>query len=450
MGGDEFSMSQSARKSVTVLILLLGMSGSSGEVRSPIDLRIAYDDSRAIDVGDLVVQLAKVSGVKIGKPSGSLTVPVVGVGGELSRRALGEILGDGARLAIEGKDLRISIDPRQFEPDRLPEWEARLRRLANHVESEARRRAKFGMHALNSYRPNDKDRPTICLVHGLNSSSGGFVHMIRPLEDAGFGLVVYDYPYNRDLSESCAQFARDWSAFRRRAGETRPWAILAHSMGALLARSYVEDPKDFSQDVSSLIMIAPVNQGSSLAKAQTLLQLLHGVQAVQGKKTTEALSHLGDGLGEAAKDMTPGSSFLAELNRRPRRGGVAYHILAGDSGLVTKATRKQVQSQIESLRNGKGLMAGLARAATADMEARLDEVSDGSGDGCVSVARTRLEGVRDHVTIHANHAELIRAPLLFADPGPVACMPYVLRWLGKSDPDPVLTPTREPAKSGGR
>ena len=43
--------------------------------------------------------------------------------------------------------------------------------------------------------------------------------------------------------------------------------------------------------------------------------------------------------------------------------------------------------------------------------------------------RTRLEGVADHVTIHANHAELIRAPLLFADPGPVACMPDVLRWL---------------------
>ncbi|MBV8270628.1 MAG: hypothetical protein JO252_30230, partial [Planctomycetaceae bacterium] len=48
---------------------------------------------------------------------------------------------------------------------------------------------------------------------------------------------------------------------------------------------------------------------------------------------------------------------------------------------------------------------------------------------CVSVARTRLEGVADHVTIHANHAELIRAPLLYPDPGPVACMPHVLRWL---------------------
>ena len=47
--------------------------------------------------------------------------------------------------------------------------------------------------------------------------------MIEPIETAGFGVVVYDYPYNRNLEESCARFARDMSAFRRQAGETRPW-----------------------------------------------------------------------------------------------------------------------------------------------------------------------------------------------------------------------------------
>ena len=43
----------------------------------------------------------------------------------------------------------------------------------------------------------------------------------------------------------------------------------------------------------------------------------------------------------------------------------------------------------------------------------------------MAVTRTRLHGVKDHVVIHANHAELIRAPLLFPDPGPVACMPVL-------------------------
>ena len=32
---------------------------------------------------------------------------------------------------------------------------------------------------------NDSSRPTICLVHGLNSSSERFIHMIPWLEEAG-------------------------------------------------------------------------------------------------------------------------------------------------------------------------------------------------------------------------------------------------------------------------
>ena len=71
------------------------------------------------------------------------------------------------------------------------------------------------MRALASYRPNDPSRPTICLVHGLNSSSGGYVHVIPWLEEAGYGIVIYDYPYNRPIEESCAGFARDWAAFRK-------------------------------------------------------------------------------------------------------------------------------------------------------------------------------------------------------------------------------------------
>ena len=155
--------------------------------------------------------------------------------------------------------------------------------------------------------------------------------------------MVYDYPFNRSLEESCAGFARDWSGFRRQVGETRPWSILAHSMGALLARSLIENDTSPARDVSSLIMIAPVNQGSHLAKVQTLVQLMNGLQAINGKKTTSAMMHLSDGLGQAAEDMLPGSVFLKRLNARPRRPGIAYHILAGDSGFLTREGRAQIE-----------------------------------------------------------------------------------------------------------
>jgi alpha-beta hydrolase superfamily lysophospholipase len=93
--------------------------------------------------------------------------------------------------------------------------------------------------------------------------------MVQPIERAGYGVVIYDYPYNRDVEESVVEFRRDWDRFRAANREKRPWALVSHSMGALLARELVEGEPDRSDEVASSIMIAPVNGGSYLAQAQT-------------------------------------------------------------------------------------------------------------------------------------------------------------------------------------
>jgi hypothetical protein len=156
---------------------------------------------------------------------------------------------------------------------------------------------------------------------------------------------------------------------------------------------------------------------------------LNGLRAVNGKNTSKAMLSLSDGLGQAAQDLLPGSSLLKTINARPLRRGVAYHILAGDRGFLNRQARSDLDDRIALVTRNSGLLGQLTRAATSDLPQLLDELTDGTGDGCVAVERTRLEGVMDHITIHANHAELIRAPMFFPDPGPVACMPYVLRWL---------------------
>ena len=109
----------------------------------------------------------------------------------------------------------ITIDERSLALERRDEWKRQLGDLADRAQEAAQKRQSYGMRALQSYRSNDASRPTVCLVHGLNSSSGGFVHMIPWLEQAGYGIVIYDYPFNRSLDESCAGFARDWLAVRR-------------------------------------------------------------------------------------------------------------------------------------------------------------------------------------------------------------------------------------------
>ena len=412
------------------LVVILGLLRLLFE-GNPDAIRVSVPLSKAneLDLADLVGRLSSATRLTVEPPPSGITLPVTGIAGTLSRKMLEATLGDDVRIAFQPSAVVFSLDRSLETPERRQEWAGRLRDLAAQAEREARRRRNYGMHALRSYRPNDPARPTVCLVHGMNSSSGGFIYTIPPIEAAGYGVVVYDYPFNRSLEESCARFARDLAAFRRVWGEKRPWALVGHSMGSLLVRNFVEGP-DYGSEAASVVLIAPVNQGSSLAQTQSILQLIKGVQAVNGRRSSDALAQLGDGVGAAANDMLPGSVFLKRLNARGRRSGVPYHILAGDVGILTGTARKRIDAQVAAARTRSGLLGGLARfAAGDDLADRLDELTDGRGDGCVSVARTKLAGVSDHVVLHANHAELIRAPLLFSEPGPVACMPDLLRAL---------------------
>jgi pimeloyl-ACP methyl ester carboxylesterase len=418
------------------LLITLGITLGTPESRDSQRVRIPITAAREIDLSAVVRGLAAATGQAVAVPAGPVVLPISGPGGVLTRRLLTESLGPAATLLLQGEELVISLDRELLVPERLPEWRRRLDDLAGRAEREARRRMSYGMFARSSYQPNDTGRPTVCLVHGLNSSSRGFVHMVGPLEKAGYGVVVFDYAFNRPVEESCARFRRDWQEFRRARGETRPWAIVAHSMGALVARGLVEDPTVPASEISTLILIAPVNQGSSLARAQALRQWLEGFQAVHGKAAADPLAYLGDGLGEAAADLLPGSTFLTALNARPRRAGVPYHILAGNAGFLPLEARRRIEGQLVALRQQGGFLAGLGKLVSRELAAQLDELCDGTGDGAVSVERSRLDGVADHVTIPANHAELIRAPLFFPDPGPVVSMPYILRWLKAAAPAP--------------
>jgi pimeloyl-ACP methyl ester carboxylesterase len=419
-------MHSTTMKCVWIALVILSATSHDQAQRS---VEIPLGKAGEVEIGDIVSRLAAASGVVLDPPAAHMTLSTQGFARSLTKTLLAESLGPEVTIAFRPGAMILTVDERMLVRERRDEWLRRLRVLADVAGEAARHRQSYGMRALKSYRPNDPLRPTLCLVHGLNSSSGGFVHMIPWLEEAGYGIVIYDFPFNRRIEESCAAFARDWAAFRRELQDKLPWSIVAHSMGALLARSLVEDDASWARDVSSLVMIAPVNQGSHLAKVQTLVQISNGLNAINAKNTTKAMLSLSEGLGQAAQDMLPGSAFLKALNSRPRRQDVRYHILAGDRGFLTRDARDQLEARVELVTRSGGILGRLAQVATADMPALLDELTDGTGDGCVSVERTRLEGVPDHVKIHANHAELIRAPLLFADPGPVACMPDLLRWL---------------------
>ena len=61
----------------------------------------------------------------------------------------------------------------------------------------------------------------------------------------------------------------------------------------------------------------------------------------------------------------------------------------------------------------------------------LEELSNGVGDGVVSVESTRLKGVADHVIVKGNHLTMIRS--VFSKERVPPAVPIVLDRLGPSD-----------------
>ena len=414
------------------------------EAREIPAVRVRIDQAREVDVAEVATALAVATGVPIARPSGRLPMPIVGLAGNLGRTMLAEALGP--EVIDRGPGRLPGHHARSPQPSgRLDaaEWERKVRTLSSFVEREVQRRKHYGMHALKSYRPERPARPTVCLVHGMNSSSGGFVHMIRPLEEAGFGVVVFDYPFNRDLRSRAGASPATGRRSVARSARRGPGRSSRTRWGPWWRGSYVEDPDAIADDVSTLILIAPVNQGSSLAKAQTLLQLLNGVQAVNGRKTAEAAGPPGrrPGRGGRRHDC-PAAHFLKALNAPAAAGrGVVSHPGRRRRVHVRRRRGGRSRSRSPAMRQQRGLLGGPdpagrrrprrpARRADATAPATAASLSRGPGS----------TGSPTTSTIHANHAELIRAPLLFADPGPVACMPYLLRWLGSQDGEAVAAP----------
>ena len=79
----------------------------------------------------------------------------------------------------------ITIDERNLVPEKRNDWLGRLRTLSERANEAALKRQAYGMHALKSFRANDPTRPTVCLIHGLNSSSAGFVHVVPVARSGG-------------------------------------------------------------------------------------------------------------------------------------------------------------------------------------------------------------------------------------------------------------------------
>lgn len=109
----------------------------------------------------------------------------------------------------------------------------------------------------------DPKAPAVAIIHGLGDHSGRWERVGRTLQSRGFVAYALDLP-GHGHSEGRRGHVKSWDNYRNavtrwietlRAGEGgRPWAVLGHSLGALIALDWSASHPRY---VDALVLSAP-------------------------------------------------------------------------------------------------------------------------------------------------------------------------------------------------
>ena len=193
--------------------------------------------------------------------------------------------------------------------------------------------------------------PLVLLLHGLARGPGSMARLGAHLAAHGFDTRSHSYPSRR---ASIAEIARGLADTIAREAAGRPISAVTHSLGGVVAR-HLHDPRIAWQRI---VMLAPPNQGSRLARDLAMNPLFRWFY------------------GPAGRELADASSWPAPP--------APFAVIAG--------------TRARALINPTSWTAG--RRFPPDVP----------NDGTVAVAETRLDGMADFAEIDATHTWIMNDP----------------------------------------
>jgi len=256
----------------------------------------------------------------------------------------------------------------------------------------------------------DKDKTqgrSVVLIHGLDDPGKVWQDLTPSLLQEGYDVWQFEYPNDQPLAESAALLFDELRTLRSHGIERID--VVAHSMGGLISRELLTSAtvnyhrfidEQLVPRIDTLIMVGTPNHGSPMVRLRFFAEMRDQfTRLVRGQ--AEWLTFIFDGAGEAKIDLLPGSRFLEELNSRPYPEGVEQLIIAG---VTSPWSEEELIGFLDAYAEN---LPGVSADDLAAIKTAAASMSDGLGDGLVSVESTRLPGIT-HKTVPGTHLSMIR------------------------------------------
>ncbi|NUO03436.1 MAG: hypothetical protein HUU01_22720, partial [Saprospiraceae bacterium] len=209
----------------------------------------------------------------------------------------------------------------------------------------------------------DKASNIVLFMHGIIGDTLDMAKCMRraklqttnALLDKKFDLTLtFDYEnLKTEINETAVEFKKRLEAVGLKAGHGKQLTIIAHSMGGLVSRWFIEK-EGGNQVVTHLIQVGTPNAGSAWSDVYELASVLLS-RAVNGavflKPYILPLSLLGKLAGNlfiTLQQMDPDGAFLKKLNDGADPG-IRYTIVAGNTQLIPSKNEQNQTSMLKKL-----------------------------------------------------------------------------------------------------